>query len=136
MNLSKIITSNGVPKRTGPDLHRLGGKYPDLWHYKHMIDPRSTSPGSIMPAYPWLEKAVVETELLQGKLDTLKKLGVPYSDEMIANPMLSFNAQSKVIADNLLKDGVVVSTDSEIVAVIAYLQKLGTEWGKRDEGSN
>ena len=81
-------------------------------------------------------KSCVDTDLLRGKLSTLKSLGVPYSDETIANPMESFNAQAKIITDNLLKDGVVVSTDSEIVAMIAYLQKLGTEWGKKDEGSN
>ena len=123
-------------KRTGPDLHRLGGKYPDLWHYRHMLDPRSTSPGSLMPSYPWLETDVVDTSLLKAKLDVLSKLGVPYDKKTLDNPLISFNRQSKKITDRLLKDGVVVTTDSEIVAMIAYLQKLGTDWRKKDEGSN
>ncbi len=64
-------------KRTGPDLQRLGGKYPDLWHYRHMLDPRSTSPGSIMPPYPWLYDNLVDVDSLAPKLNAVKKLGVP-----------------------------------------------------------
>ena len=69
-----------------------------------------------MPAYPWLEKAVVDTGLLKAKLDVLSKLGVPSDKETLANPLISFNEQSKEITDTLLKDGIVVTTDSEIVA--------------------
>ena len=89
-----------------------------------------------MPAYPWLEKAVVDTDLLKAKLDVLSKLGVPYDKETLANPIISFNEQSKKITDTLSKDGINVTTDSEIVAMIAYLQKLGTDWGRKDEGGN
>ena len=89
-----------------------------------------------MPSYPWLETDVVDTSLLKAKLDVLSKLGVPYDKKTLDNPLISFNRQSKKITDRLLKDGVVVTSDSEIVAMIAYLQKLGTDWRKKDEGSN
>ena len=114
-------------KRTGPDLHRVGKKYPNLWHYRHMLDPRTTSPGSIMPPYPWLFEDSVDNSLLSAKLDALSKLGVPYSKELIANPEPVYNQQAQEIVDSLLKDGVSVTTDKEIIAMIAYLQKLGTE---------
>ena len=70
-------------KRTGPDLHRVGVKYPNLWHYQHMIDPRSTSPGSNMPPYPWLKTARVDYRKTPRKLHVLRSLGVPYSDAEI-----------------------------------------------------
>ncbi len=114
-------------KRTGPDLHRVGKKYPNLWHYRHMMDPRTTSPGSIMPPYPWLLEDTVDSSLLSAKLDALSKLGVPYSKELIANPTPAYDHQAQEIVDSLLKDGVSVTKDKEIIAMIAYLQKLGTE---------
>lgn len=117
-------------KRTGPDLHRLGGKYPDLWHYKHMLDPRSTSPGSIMPEYPWLYKSKVDTAELGPKLKAMKSLGVPYEQETLQEPLKSYLSQAETIKGNLAKDGVVVETDEEIVALIAYMQKLGTDYKK------
>ena len=67
-------------KRTGPDLHRVGGKYPDAWHYNHMDDPTSTSPGSIMPRYPWLLTQKLDTNALPGRIIALRKIGVPYPD--------------------------------------------------------
>lgn len=122
-------------KRTGPDLHRVGKKYPDLWHFRHMLDPRTTSPGSIMPAYPWLREDSVDASLLSAKLDALSKLGVPYSDELIKDPTSAYEEQAQQIVDSLAKDGVTIHKDKEIIAMIAYLQKLGTEGGK-DERSH
>ena len=112
-------------KRTGPDLHRVGGKYPNLWHYQHMTDPRSTSPGSNMPAYAWLadERAALHTTAV--KLKAMKTLGVPYSADEIANGAKEAEQQARAIADDLKGQGVSVAWDSEMVALIAYLQRLG-----------
>ncbi len=72
-------------RRIGPDLHRVGGKYPDAWHYEHMKDPRSTSPGSIMPPYPWLLEDKVDVADIQASVSAMKTLGVPYTDADVAN---------------------------------------------------
>ena len=114
-------------KRTGPDLHRVGGKYPDLWHYRHMLDPRSTSPGSIMPAYPWLIEDDVDLSLLNAKLEAMVKLGVPYDKDVLQRAEYYYVTQAKAIVERLAKDGVDVTADKEIIAMIAYLQKLGTD---------
>ncbi len=114
-------------KRTGPDLHRVGGKYPNLWHYRHMEDPRSTSPGSIMPAYPWIFEAQVDLKELAPKLNAMVALGVPYDPSTVKDPVAAYRAQADAVADSLKKDGVEVSADAEIIAMIAYLQKLGTD---------
>lgn len=114
-------------KRTGPDLARIGGKYGDSWHYNHMMDPRLMSPGSIMPNYDWLLTQRLDTTTTVAKINALRKLGVPYSTgyEKIANQELARQAQS--IADDLGKDHIKVKTDKEIIAVIAYLQRLGVD---------
>lgn len=114
-------------KRTGPDLHRVGGKYPDLWHYRHMLDPRLTSPGSIMPSYPWLITNQIDLSLLGAKMEAMKKLGVPYDKDVILRAEQHYMKQAQEIVDRLAKDGVEVSPDREIIAMIAYLQKLGTD---------
>jgi cytochrome c oxidase cbb3-type subunit I/II len=107
-------------------LHRLAGRYPNLWHYQHMRDPRSTSPGSIMPAYPWLHEQTVDLASTPGKLAVLKTLGVPYEAETIADAREIALAQGRAIAADLEKTGAVaVAPDAEIVALIAYLQQLG-----------
>src|SRR5690554_2383250 len=81
-------------KRTGPDLHRVGGKYPDSWHYHHMYDPRSMSPGSLMPPYPWMTTNLMDHEDVPAKIRTLQKLGVPYPEgyDQIANEDLDKQA--------------------------------------------
>ena len=112
-------------KRTGPDLQRVGGKYANLWHYLHMNDPRSTSPGSNMPAYPWLEKRTVDFDHTGKKLDTMRALGVPYSDADIANARSTALSQAQLIADDLAAGDVTVAADSELTALIAYLQRIG-----------
>ncbi len=112
-------------KRTGPDLHREGGKYPNLWHYQHMIDPRSTSPGSLMPNYPWLKDGVVDFERLPGKLAVMRKLGVPYTDDDIRGAPATARSQAGLIRTDLEAQGVTIAEESELLAIIAYLQRLG-----------
>lgn len=114
-------------KRTGPDLARVGGKYPNLWHYTHMIDPRATSPGSNMPAYPWLEVRKVPLHQVPKKMQVMQKLGVPYSDEEIAQSQQAYEQQAKEITADLAQNGVELAWDSELTALIAYLQKLGRQ---------
>jgi cytochrome c oxidase cbb3-type subunit I/II len=114
-------------KRTGPDLHRVGGKYPDSWHYLHMKDPGSTSPNSIMPAYPWLYTDKLDLSHAEGKVITLRKLGVPYPAGYEARAKADAEAQARQIADGLKKNGFDVEADREIIALIAYMQRLGTD---------
>jgi cytochrome c oxidase cbb3-type subunit I/II len=114
-------------KRTGPDLAREGGKYPDSWHYNHMDDPRTMSPGSIMPPYPHLLDRDLDISTTEKKINAMRTLGVPYPKgyEKIANSDLE--KQAKKIQANLKKDGIQVSDKKEIIAMIAYLQRLGTD---------
>lgn len=114
-------------KRTGPDLHRQGGKYPNLWHYLHMENPRSMSPGSIMPPYPWLLENTLDISLTPNKINAMRTLGVPYPEgyENQANDDLM--KQAETIALDLQKNGIPAEPDKEIIALIAYLQRLGTD---------
>jgi cytochrome c oxidase cbb3-type subunit I/II len=114
-------------KRTGPDLHRVGGKYPDSWHYNHMKDPRSMSPGSLMPLYPWLIEGKVDLSLTGAKIRAMQTVGVPYPDQydLIANDDVT--SQADGIVARLKADGVEAEADDEIIALIAYLQRLGTD---------
>ena len=95
-------------KRTGPDLHRVGGRYSDDWHRLHLLDPRSVVPESNMPAYPWLARDAANAEDVEAKMRALRRVGVPYQDQEIAQ------------AKGELKDR------TEMDALIAYLQMLGT----------
>lgn len=114
-------------KRTGPDLHRVGGKYPDAWHYNHMDDPRSTSPGSIMPRYPWLLTQKLDATSLPARIKALRKVGVPYPDGYENTAMDELKAQSQKITENLKGGSINAEPDREIIALIAYLQRLGTD---------
>jgi cytochrome c oxidase cbb3-type subunit I/II len=128
-------------KRTGPDLLRLGGKYADSWHLNHMYDPQSTSPGSIMPAYPWLLFNELDTKRTLKKMEVMVDLGVPYSEDDISNGLSALDKQAQEIAVRLLEDpqfadaynneerndAFVPLKDREIVALIAYMQRLGTD---------
>jgi cytochrome c oxidase cbb3-type subunit I/II len=121
-------------RRTGPDVHRIGGKYNNNWHFNHMMDPRSTSPGSIMPRYSWLIKNDLNASNLEDKMSGLAKLGVPYSDEDISGAKQNLLAQAQEIETSLRQDPEFVSNygssniqNKEIVALIAYLQRLGTD---------
>ncbi|MFN8651797.1 MAG: cytochrome-c oxidase, cbb3-type subunit II [Gemmatimonadales bacterium] len=114
-------------RRMGPDLQRVGGKYPDAWHYEHMRDPRSTSPGSVMPPYTWLHKQAYDPADIQASLRALKKVGVPYTDEDVANAPAAMQAQAQEIVGRLKQAGIDAPADKEIVALIAYLQRLGKD---------
>lgn len=117
-------------KRTGPDLHRIGKKYPNKWHFDHMLDPTITSPGSIMPPYPWLIEQPLDASTTKAKLNAMRILGVPYSDADIENADNHLKEQAEAIAADLSGQGVKVAADREIVAMIAYLQRLGTDISK------
>ncbi|MCF8715390.1 cytochrome-c oxidase, cbb3-type subunit I [Joostella atrarenae] len=133
-------------KRTGPDLHRIGGKYNDNWHFNHMYDPQSTSSGSIMPSYRWLIMDELDRSDIETKMEVMVKLGVPYTEEEIANARQNMDEQANAIQENLYQDPDFKATyeedkraaaarneefvemkDREIVALIAYLQRLGTD---------
>lgn len=114
-------------RRIGPDLHRVGGKYPDGWHWEHMMDPRSTSPGSIMPTYPWLYEKTYEVQDIQASMRAMQTLGVPYSDEEIAAAGDAIGSQAAGIVKNLATTGATAQGDEQIVALIAYLQRLGVD---------
>ena len=113
-------------KRTGPDLARVGTKYPNLWHYRHMLNPRVVTTQSIMPSYPWLATKDTDFIGLRKKFSVLKILGVPYSQDQIANADTLAEKQAAEIAANLVQDGAPAGLErKEIVAMIAYLQALG-----------
>ncbi len=95
-------------KRTGPDLHRVGGRYSDDWHRTHLINPRDVVPESIMPGYPWLAKNKLDPSLIQKKMRVLRTLGHPYTDEEIANAPSELEGKT------------------QMDAMIAYLQGMGT----------
>ncbi len=114
-------------RRIGPDLHRVGGKYGDAWHWEHMYDPRSNSPGSIMPAYPWLFDARVDADDIAASLTALRTAGHPYSDEQISSVASAITTQGGGIVTRLGESGIDAEADLEIVALIAYLQRLGID---------
>ncbi|GAB3221717.1 cytochrome-c oxidase, cbb3-type subunit I [Algoriphagus aestuariicola] len=123
-------------KRTGPDLHRVGGKYPDSWHYHHMVDPRSMSPGSLMPPYPWLTTNELDISDLPAKIRTLQKLGVPYVEGFDLAATAEYEKQAAQVVANLKDAGVEVAPNTEIVALIAYLQRLGTDIKQKPTAAN
>ncbi|MCG5643628.1 cytochrome-c oxidase, cbb3-type subunit I [Flavobacteriaceae bacterium LSUCC0859] len=133
-------------KRTGPDLLRVGGKYSDNWHFNHMYDPQTTSSGSIMPGYKWMITNKDNRSDIQTKMRAMASLGVPYTQEDIDQAFEQMEAQATQIEQNLYSDPDFVSSyeadkaaataagetfipmkDREIVALIAYLQRLGTD---------
>jgi cytochrome c oxidase cbb3-type subunit I/II len=112
-------------KRTGPDLARVGGKYPDVWHLRHMEDPRSISVGSNMPSYPWLLENNTDVAALPSKIRVQRMLGVPYGPMSAQQIFDEANGQAKAISLGLREAGAYVAPEKEVVALIAYLQKLG-----------
>lgn len=122
-------------KRTGPDLARVGKKYPDLWHYRHMLDPRAITDKSIMPAYPWLVSKNTDFAVLRRKLTVMKNLGVPYSDDTIANADIVAQKEALAVAKELEAQGAPAGLEKkQIVALIAYLQALGQKSVPAGEG--
>ena len=122
-------------KRTGPDLAREGGVRSDSWHYGHMIIPKQWSPGSIMPAYPWLAEDDLDVSDLENKIRVMRKLGVPYEEGYEEQALTDLQKQSQEIAARIVRDLASQGSDiqsetvakTEIVALIAYLQRLGTD---------
>lgn len=114
-------------KRTGPDLHREGKKYPNIWHYLHMQDPAQISPGSLMPSYAWMLENDLDISTTEGKINALRSIGVPYPEGFgsVANDELM--KQANEITADLQKNGAPVTPEKEIVALIAYLQRLGVD---------
>jgi cytochrome c oxidase cbb3-type subunit 2 len=126
-------------KRTGPDLARVGGKYSDQWQSEHLINPRSLVPESIMPGYPWLARNKLDTEDIVARLKALKLVGVPYSAEMIdkarEDVVAQITSDSRPAREMLRRypkakvgkfDGKPGTEPSELDALVAYLQVLGT----------
>ncbi|GAK88898.1 cytochrome c oxidase subunit CcoN [Nonlabens ulvanivorans] len=133
-------------KRTGPDLMRIGGKYNDNWHLNHFYDPQTTSSGSIMPSYKWLIENEHDRSETQDKMEVMVSLGVPYSPADIENAPETMAAQALKIELSLMNDPdfakiyiadkkyaqengeeFVEMRDREVVSIIAYLQRLGTD---------
>ena len=112
-------------KRTGPDLAREGGKYPNLWHYKHLVDPRAITAGSNMPPYAHLDTEKVDLTLTNRKLGAMRSVGVPYTQSDIDTSASDAHEQGVAVAKDLAKEGVNVEPDTQMVALIAYLQRLG-----------
>jgi cytochrome c oxidase cbb3-type subunit I/II len=112
-------------RRTGPDLARVGGKYPNVWHLRHMEDPRAISVGSNMPSYAWLLRNDTDVAALPAKLSVQRTLGVPYPNWTPEQIRTRVDAQAKTIAADLKSAGAYVAPEKEIIALIAYLQGLG-----------
>ena len=139
-------------KRTGPDLMRVGQKYNNNWHFNHLWDPQSTSAGSIMPGYKWLfDNEAMDNSTIQKKMEVMQTLGVPYTDAEVANAKALIAKQANGIEESLHADPDFVKSydnskkaaaakgekfvpmsEREIVAVIAYLQRLGTDIKVKD----
>ena len=115
-------------RRIGPDLARVGGKYPDLWHVRHMEDPRSTTPQSIMPAYPWLARTPIRWSAVERGVAAQVTLGVPYTPEQVTGAATLARAQARQIAAAIAQQGGPAGLEeTELVALVSYLQRLGTD---------
>ncbi|AXT51081.1 cytochrome-c oxidase, cbb3-type subunit I [Aquimarina sp. BL5] len=142
-------------KRTGPDLMRIGGKYSDNWHLNHFYDPQSTSSGSIMPSYKWLLKNELDRSDTEAKMEVMVTLGVPYTPEEIARAQKWMDEQATQVEKNLYDDPDFAKTyeadkkyakenglnfiemrDREVIALIAYIQRLGTDIKVKNETAN
>ncbi len=123
-------------KRTGPDLAREGAKYPNLWHYRHLLDPREVSPGSNMPPYAHLVEGRVDLARTSEKLHAMKSIGVPYTDDDVARGADDARTQGAEIAADLASSGAIVASDSDLVAMVAYLQRLGVKPAPAKDGAN
>ncbi|MCK5074742.1 MAG: cytochrome-c oxidase, cbb3-type subunit II, partial [Calditrichia bacterium] len=114
-------------KRTGPDLHRVGGKYPDAWHFNHMLDPQTMSPGSLMPTFPWLIEDDLDKSDIGVKIRVMQTIGVPYPENYDEKALKDLEEQAQKIYNNLRESGIETTPNKEIIALIAYLQRLGID---------
>jgi cytochrome c oxidase cbb3-type subunit I/II len=114
-------------KRTGPDLAREGGRYPNSWHYNHMIDPTTMSPGSIMPAYSFLAEKELDISTTAAKIEVMQAMGVPYPEGYAKKANVDLEVQASEIASDLSKNGIESPSNTELIAMIAYLQRLGRD---------
>jgi cytochrome c oxidase cbb3-type subunit I/II len=117
-------------RRIGPDLHRVGGKYPDLWHVNHMESPSAITQGSIMPAYPWMLTKPIAFDVIQSRVDVMLMLGVPYGDVINTAEQVAREQAKQIAAAIVTQGGPKGLEDKEIVALTAYLQRLGTDLTK------
>jgi cytochrome c oxidase cbb3-type subunit I/II len=114
-------------KRTGPDLAREGGKYSNAWHFNHLLDPQTMSPGSIMPPYEWLVNQKLDTTTTISKINAMRTLGVPYELGYEHQANADLKKQAEAITKDLKQGDVRVQSDREIIAIIAYIQRLGID---------
>jgi cytochrome c oxidase cbb3-type subunit I/II len=122
-------------KRTGPDLAREGVndgvvnsyRKPNSWHFNHLVNPQKMNAASIMPPYPYLAENTLDISILESKISTLRSVGVPYPVGFENNALADLNTQAKTIGDDLRSSGINVDDSAEIIALIAYLQRLGTD---------
>lgn len=114
-------------KRTGPDLARIGNKYNNAWHYNHMLTPQTISEGTIMPAYPWLMKKKINFDMIPAKIRAMQKLGVPYPEGFDEKAVADMMREAKEIQEDLKNSSINTPADVEIIALIAYLQRMGTD---------
>lgn len=122
-------------KRTGPDLARVGGKYPDLWHFRHMKEPQQVVEESIMPSYPWLFKNKTNFAGISQRISAMKTLGVPYSEHEVAYSEKLAHIEAQSIAERLKAEGEPnANEEQEIIALIAYLQLLGKQLVEKGPG--
>lgn len=115
-------------RRIGPDLAREGGLRNDAWHYDHFRDPRSVQQGSIMPAYPWLLRNKLNPEDVRASVRAMARLGVPYTAEQIEQVPELLRAEGQQYVDRLAETGHTAAWDDEVIALIAYMQRLGTDF--------
>jgi cytochrome c oxidase cbb3-type subunit I/II len=122
-------------KRTGPDLARVGGKYSNVWHYRHFAKPQEVTAGSIMPRYEWLYEQKMDYASLPKKMEVMQTLGVPYSAQDITDSVQQAQLQAKTIVDDLAERGGVAKEmiDREVISLIAYIQRLGVDYGSIPE---
>ena len=117
-------------KRTGPDLARIGGKYPNSWHFNHMLEPQSMATGSIMPSYPFMFEKDLDISTTPSKIHAMRNIGVPYPENYEATANADLNNQALGIVKDLKENKIVISEKKEIIALIAYLQRVGTDISK------